>query len=74
METAYPKTLRTRYSSPSLPPNLQGKVQDWVSLSYDIVKAHGGELKVESKEGEGSEFVIQFPDCLNQDLGGFVDD
>ena len=25
---------------------------------YDIVKAHGGELKVESKEGEGAEFVI----------------
>jgi len=30
-----------------------------LSLSYDIVKAHGGEIKVESKEGEGSEFVIQ---------------
>jgi signal transduction histidine kinase len=23
------------------------------SLSYDIVKAHGGEIKVETKEGEG---------------------
>ncbi|MEP2669195.1 MAG: ATP-binding protein [Cyclobacteriaceae bacterium] len=32
-----------------------------LSLSYDIVKAHGGELKVESKEGEGSEFVIELP-------------
>jgi two-component system, NtrC family, sensor kinase len=32
-----------------------------LSLSYDIVKAHGGELKVETKEGEGSEFVIQIP-------------
>ncbi len=32
-----------------------------LSLSYDIVKAHGGELKVETKEGEGSEFSIQFP-------------
>jgi ligand-binding sensor domain-containing protein/signal transduction histidine kinase len=30
-----------------------------LSLSYDIVKAHGGELKVESKEGEGSQFTIQ---------------
>ncbi len=30
-----------------------------LSLSYDIVKAHGGELKVETKEGEGSEFTIQ---------------
>jgi signal transduction histidine kinase/ketosteroid isomerase-like protein len=29
-----------------------------LSLSYDIVKAHGGELKVETKEEEGSEFVI----------------
>ena len=40
-----------------------------LSLSYDIVKAHGGELKVETKparagsdgEGKGSEFVIQLP-------------
>ena len=30
-----------------------------LSLSYDIVKAHGGELKVETKEGVGSEFIIQ---------------
>ena len=32
-----------------------------LSLSYDIIKAHGGEIKVETKEGEGSEFVILFP-------------
>ena len=32
-----------------------------LSLSYDIVKAHGGELKVETKDGEGSEFVIHIP-------------
>ena len=29
-----------------------------LSMSYDIVKAHGGELKVESKEGEGTAFTI----------------
>ncbi len=29
-----------------------------LSLSYDIVKAHGGELKVETKEGEGSCFIV----------------
>jgi len=29
-----------------------------LSLSYDIVKAHGGELKVETIEGEGSVFII----------------
>jgi ligand-binding sensor domain-containing protein/signal transduction histidine kinase len=32
-----------------------------LSLSYDIVKAHGGELKVETKEGEGSVFILQLP-------------
>jgi two-component system, NtrC family, sensor kinase len=42
-----------------------------LSLSYDIIKAHGGELKVESKvdegnpdnfgKGEGTEFIIQLP-------------
>ena len=32
-----------------------------LSLSYDIVKAHGGEIKVETKEGEGSVFTIQIP-------------
>ena len=36
-----------------------------LSLSYDIVKAHGGELKVETKEKEGSEFIIQLR-LLNQ--------
>jgi two-component system, NtrC family, sensor kinase len=29
-----------------------------LSLSYDIVTAHGGELKVETKEGEGTSFII----------------
>jgi len=32
-----------------------------LSLSYDIVKAHGGELKVETQEREGSKFIIQLP-------------
>jgi len=32
-----------------------------LSLSYDIVKAHGGELKVETKVGQGSKFIIQLP-------------
>jgi signal transduction histidine kinase len=33
-----------------------------LSLSYDIItKGHGGELKVETKEGEGTEFIIQLP-------------
>ena len=32
-----------------------------LSLSYDIIKAHGGEIKVETKEGEFAEFIIQLP-------------
>jgi signal transduction histidine kinase/ligand-binding sensor domain-containing protein len=32
-----------------------------LSLSYDIIKAHGGELKVETREGEGAGFVIVLP-------------
>jgi signal transduction histidine kinase len=33
-----------------------------LSLSYDIVtKGHGGELRTDSKEGEGSEFIVSLP-------------
>ena len=32
-----------------------------LSLAYDIVKAHGGDLKVETIGGEGSQFIIQLP-------------
>ena len=32
-----------------------------LSLSYDIVKAHGGEIKVETKENRGTEFIIKLP-------------
>jgi two-component system, NtrC family, sensor kinase len=32
-----------------------------LSLSYDIVKAHGGAIKVEKKEGNFTEFVVTLP-------------
>ena len=32
-----------------------------LSLSYDIIKAHGGDIKVETNQGEGTTFTIQFP-------------
>jgi len=32
-----------------------------IQTSYDIVKAHRGELHVESKDGEGSNFIITIP-------------
>jgi signal transduction histidine kinase len=36
-----------------------------LSLSYDIVKAHGGELKVQTQEGLGTEFIIDLPINMN---------
>jgi signal transduction histidine kinase len=36
-----------------------------LSLAYDIVKAHGGELKVETVDGEFTEFVITLPNKIN---------
>jgi signal transduction histidine kinase len=32
-----------------------------LSMSYDIIKVHGGEINVQSKEGEGTEFIVQLP-------------
>lgn len=32
-----------------------------LSMSYDIIKAHGGNLKVETKEGEFAEFIVELP-------------
>ena len=60
MAMAFLKKYWIKYFNPSLllKPTGQGTGLG-LSLSYDIIKAHGGEIKVESKEGEGSEFVIQ---------------
>jgi two-component system NtrC family sensor kinase len=32
-----------------------------LSLSYDIVKAHGGTMKVKTQENEGAEFQVELP-------------
>jgi signal transduction histidine kinase len=32
-----------------------------LSLSYDIIKAHGGELMVETEDGKGAAFIIWLP-------------
>ncbi|ALI98694.1 sensor histidine kinase [Rufibacter tibetensis] len=37
-----------------------------LSLSYDIIKAHGGELKVDTKVGEFAEFTVLLPVEVNQ--------
>jgi len=32
-----------------------------LSLTYDIVKTHGGDIKVEAKQGERSAFIVILP-------------
>ena len=32
-----------------------------LSVCYGIIKDHGGEIKVESEEGEGATFIISLP-------------
>jgi len=67
--------VRVTDNGKGIPPKVMGKIFQpffttkptgvgtglGLSLSYDIVKSHGGEIKVESTEGEGSEFIIQLP-------------
>ena len=57
-----PKEIRDKIFQPffTTKPTGQGTGLG-LSLSYDIVKAHGGELKVTTKEGVGTEFIISLP-------------
>jgi signal transduction histidine kinase len=57
-----PDTIRNKIFQPffTTKPTGQGTGLG-LSMSYDIVKAHGGEINVESKEGEGSVFSISIP-------------
>jgi signal transduction histidine kinase len=68
--------IRVRDNGPGIPEEIKDKIFQpffttkptgqgtglGLSLSYDIVKAHGGELKLETKEGEGTEFIIVLPE------------
>ncbi len=36
-------------------------IKSVIQTIYDIIKAHGGELNVETREVEGSEFSILLP-------------
>ncbi len=67
--------ISVKDNGPGIPPNIVDKIFQpffttkptgqgtglGLRLSYDIVKAHGGELKVETREGEGSQFTISIP-------------
>jgi signal transduction histidine kinase len=39
-----------------------------LSLSYEIIKAHGGELRVETAEGEFAEFIIELPGVVTDNI------
>ena len=76
-------TITVRDNGPGIPKNALDKIFQpffttkptgqgtglGLSLSYDIVKAHGGDLKVETKEGEGSVFTIQLPLVAHKTIG-----
>ena len=32
-----------------------------LSLSYDFIKAHGGDIRVESEEGKSTKFIVSIP-------------
>ena len=67
--TGMPETVKAKIFQPffTTKPTGQGTGLG-LSLSYDIVKAHGGELKVESKEGEYTEFTIILPQKPNENI------
>ncbi len=60
--TGIPENIRQKIFQPffTTKPTGQGTGLG-LSLSYDIINAHRGEIRVESKEGEGTEFIIQLP-------------
>ena len=60
--TGIPQAIRDKIFQPFFTTKKSGEGTGLgLSISYDIIKAHGGELKVDSKEGEFTQFTIKFP-------------
>jgi len=67
--------VKVRDNGTGIPDNVKGKIFQpffttkpagegtglGLSLSYDIIKVHGGHITVDSKEGEGTEFTVELP-------------
>ena len=62
MDWEYQRRLKKKFfnlfSQPNPPAQGTGL---GLSLSFDIIKAHGGEIEVESRENEFAEFIIRLP-------------
>jgi signal transduction histidine kinase len=60
--TGIPQSIRDKIFQPffTTKPTGQGTGLG-LSLSYDIIKSNGGDIQVQSKEGEGTSFVINLP-------------
>jgi two-component system NtrC family sensor kinase len=61
--TGIPENIREKIMQPFFTTKPTGEGTGLgLSLSYDIVvKGHGGKISIESKEGEGSEFIVELP-------------
>jgi signal transduction histidine kinase len=60
--TGIPNAIRDKIFQPFFTTKKSGEGTGLgLSISYDIIKAHGGDLKVESNEGEFTEFCISLP-------------
>nr|HPN88651.1 ATP-binding protein [Candidatus Omnitrophota bacterium] len=57
-----PEDIRTKIFDPFFTTKPVGKgVGLGLSISYDIVKKHGGEIFLESQVGKGSKFIVSLP-------------
>ena len=61
MEMVFLKKLLIKYFNPSSLLNQQDKEQDWIEFELLYCKSTWSEIGVETKEKEGTEFIIQLP-------------
>ncbi|MEJ0079800.1 MAG: ATP-binding protein [Puia sp.] len=62
MAPAFLQKLQIKYCQPFFTTKPAGQGTGLgLSLSYDIVKAHGGEILLNTNENEGTEFTISLP-------------